>query len=113
MQPFLDDLHAMVVNDRGLPPLDRIIDVLASHHSLVVQLIAQAADVELEWIEELPARPGKNLMFLWWIVNGPFFVGEVMDRISAERAELSSHAGPTPMPASSPEATAASPTSGA
>lgn len=48
MQPFLDDLHAMVVNDRGLPPLDRIIDVLASHHSLVVQLIAQAADVELE-----------------------------------------------------------------
>ncbi|HCL2876925.1 TPA: hypothetical protein N1953_001422 [Pseudomonas aeruginosa AC9A] len=113
MQPFLDDLHAMVVNDRGLPPLDRIIDVLASHHSLVVQLIAQAADVELEWIEELPARPGKNLMFLWWIVNDPFFVGEVMDRISAERAELSSHAGPTPMPASSPEATAASPTSGA
>ncbi|EPM0009431.1 DUF6631 family protein [Pseudomonas aeruginosa] len=106
IQPFLDDLHAMVVNDRGLPPLDRIIGVLAAHHSLVAQLIAQAADVELEWIEKgLRARPGKDLMYIWWSVNGPFFVGEVMDRIATDRAEASLRAGQTSTHASSLEDT--------
>ncbi len=113
MQPFLDELHAMVAQEKGVPAVERIIGALATHHSLVVQLIAQAVDVEPEWIKALPARPGKDLMYLWWVVNGPFFVGEVMDRIATEHDEASRRAGPTPTPASSPEATAASPTSGA
>lgn len=112
MQPLLNDLYD-VTKEGGLPELDAVIGLLGKHHDLVVHLMATAIDVEEEWVRGLPHRPGKLLLYVWWIVNGPFFVGEVTDRIQQERfvALVKARAGQTFMPASSPEGTELQPPS--
>lgn len=96
-QPFVDELHAVVV-DSGVPPLSQITGLLARHHESIKQLIAAAADVEVEWLNGLSDRDGSNLMYLWWAVNAPFFMRRVFDRIAADRAVAHHHAGEKSMP---------------
>ena len=112
MQPFLDDLYA-IMKGAGVPELEAVIGVLGKHNDMVVTLMATSANVEESWIRSLPQRPGKLLLYVWWIVNGPFFVGEVTDRLQQERfvAQLKASAGQTSMPASSPEDTEPQPPS--
>ncbi|MDG3784730.1 hypothetical protein L5B72_31480, partial [Pseudomonas aeruginosa] len=61
----------------------------------------------------LPHRDGNFLLYVWWLVNGPFFIGAVVDRIQTERGaeEARKAAGQTSMPASSPEDTEPQPPS--
>lgn len=103
IQPFLDDLYA-ITKGAGVPGLEAILGLLGKHNDLVVQLLSISADVEVEWVQALPHRPGKLLLYVWWVTNGPFFVGEVTDRLQQERfvAEVKARAGQTSMPASSP-----------
>ncbi|WP_325438049.1 DUF6631 family protein [Pseudomonas nitroreducens] len=103
MQPFLDDLY-VIMKGAGVPELEAVIGVLGKHNDMVVTLMATSANVDESWIRSLPQRPGKLLLYVWWIVNGPFFVGEVTDRLQQERfvAQLKAPAGQTSMPASSP-----------
>lgn len=107
IQPFLEDLYSLVNVDKVVPPLEDILGVLGKHSELVAKLMATAADVDLEWVHQLPSREGNTLLYVWWIVNGPFFVGAVVDRIRAEVAAAKQRkalAGPTSTPPSSPEA---------
>ena len=110
IQPILDDLRA-VVTARGVPNLDDVIGVLAHHDEAIVQLLARAADVEPEWIAGLSTADGELLLYLWWGVNGPFWLGGVVRRIAAERIAARIEmppAGATSMPPSSPPDTATS-----
>ncbi|CDF82150.1 hypothetical protein PKB_0782 [Pseudomonas knackmussii B13] len=106
IQPFLDDLYALVNGRKGLPPLEEILGVLGKHSDLVAQLMAIAADVDPEWIHQLPSQQGNTLLYAWWTVNGPFFVGAVVDRIRGElaaEAQRKALAGPTSTQPSSSE----------
>lgn len=105
MQPFLDDLYALVKGRQELPPLEEIMVVFGTHYELVAQLMAQSADVELEWVRQLDSRQGQMLLYAWWTVNGPFFVGAVVDRIRAEAAAAAerARAGRTSTQSSLPE----------
>lgn len=105
IKPLLDDLHALMVDHRlGVEPIR---DVLAAHYQLVVELMAIAVDVEVDWIESLGQRDGKRLLMAWWNANGPFWLGEVVDRVVADRAVEAQRqrAGATSMPTSSQQAT--------
>lgn len=99
-QPFVDELHDAVV-DTGVPALSQIIGLMARHTDSIEQLIAIAADVEVEWVAGLGDRDGSNLLYLWWAVNAPFFMRRVFDRIAADRAMAHQQGGETSMPSSS------------
>jgi len=114
MQPFLDDLHALVKGGKELPALEEIMVVFGKHYEQVAELMAVAADVDLEWVHQLDSRQGHMLLYAWWTVNGPFFVGAVVDRIRAEaaaEAERKARAGRMSMQPSSPEDTEPQPPS--
>lgn len=104
-QPLLDALHAKVAVGR-FPELEEIIAILGDNAEAVAQLIAAAADVEVEWLHGLNQREGHQLMLLWWTANGPFYVKNVFDRIMAEAAAAKVRAGQTSTPSSSPVDTA-------
>ena len=110
IQPILDDLRALVVAG-GVPNLDDVLSMLAHHDEAIVQLLARAADVEPEWVAGLSSADGELLLYLWWGVNGPFWLGGVVRRIAAERiaARIAmSPDGETSTPPSSPPGTATS-----
>ncbi|MEG7167881.1 DUF6631 family protein [Pseudomonas aeruginosa] len=90
-----------------LPDLEQILVVFGQHSDLIPHLMAVAADVDEEWVKGLPHRDGNFLLYVWWLVNGPFFIGAVVDRIQTERGaeEGRKAVGQTSMPASSPEDT--------
>ncbi|MDF5922600.1 hypothetical protein P4133_35130 [Pseudomonas aeruginosa] len=60
--------------------------MLGQHSDLIPHLMAVAADVDEEWVKGWPHRDGNFLLYVWWLVNGPFFIGAVVDRIQTERA---------------------------
>ena len=110
IQPILDDLR-ILVTARGVPNLDDVIGVLAHHYEAIVQLLARAADVEPEWVAGLSSAEGELLLYLWWGVNGPFWLGGVVQRIAAERIAARSATSPdgrTSTPPSSPQGMATS-----
>jgi len=104
LQPFLDDLHAMMLGD-ALPGLDQITMSLGAHIDAVSEAVAIAADVELEWLTGLSQDDGMHLLMLWWGANGPFYVRSVRNRIATDRAVEQLRAGRTSTPSSSPPAT--------
>ncbi|WP_374439138.1 DUF6631 family protein [Pseudomonas panipatensis] len=103
MQPLIDDLYT-ITKAGGVPEIEVVLGVLGKHQDLLVHLMSVAADVDESWIRSLPYRPGKHLLYVWWAVNGPFFVGEATDRLLQERyvAQVKALAGRTSTPASSP-----------
>lgn len=106
-QPLLDALHAHC-KDGGLPELEEVLAILATHHEQLVPLLAMAADVEPEWIAGLGRTDGHTLMLLWWTANAPFYVPRVFNRILAEKAAAKARAGQTSTQSSSPADTEAS-----
>ncbi|WP_312679869.1 DUF6631 family protein [Stutzerimonas nitrititolerans] len=104
LQPFLDDLHTMMLGD-ALPGLDQITMTLGAHIDAVSEAVAIAADVELEWLAGLSQDDGMHLLMLWWGANGPFYVRSVRNRIATDRAVEKLRAGQMSTPSSSPPAT--------
>lgn len=104
-QPFLDHLHAAVSTGQ-VPELEEVLVILGSHAKAVEHLVACAADVQPDWVAGLNQDDGYHLLMVWWEVNGPFFIRSVFNRIRAERAVRSQHAGATSTQSSSLAATA-------
>jgi len=92
LQPFLDDLHAVTVGG-GLPELEGIVAIIGKHADAISEAICVATGVELEWLESLSQDDGQHLLMLWWSANGPFYIRSVFQRIVAERAVTTRHAG--------------------
>lgn len=86
MQPLLDDLFQVATESAALPDLESIMGILAAHHEAVIELMAQAADVEPDWVVGLGQQDGYHLMMLWWAVNGAFFINTVVQRMQAVMA---------------------------
>ncbi|SFL60954.1 DUF6631 family protein, partial [Azotobacter beijerinckii] len=90
----------------SVPAFESIMGIIAKHADVAVQLMAAAADVEVEWIESLSQDDGQLLLMVWWSVNGPFYL-----RTAATRAVVAARAGATSTPPSSAPAMEAPPTS--
>lgn len=107
MRPLLDDLHRLVLAGESAD-LGAIMALLGTHWQATLQLAAEAAEVEREWIESLDAKQGELLLTVWWSVCGPFFWRNVIGRVAADRiaAELArARAGRTSTsPSSAPDA---------
>jgi hypothetical protein len=97
-QPFVDALYALVAPTSSAPSFSEVESLLADHSDCVLELMARAADVEREWIENLSDSDGYYLMQEWWIVAGNFFIRRVVQRLAIERAARLrvGHASTTP-----------------
>lgn len=85
MQPLIDALYKSITAT-AMPELEDIIIILSEQNELIVELVAQSAGVEIDWIEELGQEDGYRLMLTWWAVNGPFFVSTAVQRVHAALA---------------------------
>lgn len=103
------DLQATI--ERAELLTDDVMDVLAKHESVVRGLIAAAADVEPEFIDSLSAADGDKLMTTWWMVNGPFFVRQIIRRMQEAAAVKQTIDGLTSSLASAGPGTASRPNS--
>lgn len=52
--------------------------VFAMHMDIIIDMVAQACDQPMEWVRELSPEDGEALTFVWWAVNGPFFVRRLL-----------------------------------
>ncbi len=110
LEPILQDLEEQVKDGAPWPGFDSVPSFLGNHAKVLVHLIAQAASVDLEWMRGLTADQGYELVWWWWIVNGPFCKRCATKRlvtahVMAEQARRQA-AGQTPSATSSPPATA-------
>ena len=85
-QPIIDALYELIPNQGTAPELEDILGVLAVHDEALVELMSVAADVEVEWIEQLNQDDGYTLMMAFWSANGPFFIRRVFNRRVAQIA---------------------------
>ncbi len=107
-EPLLADLTDAVALREGVA-WTTVIGALAKHGDVVMQLVAKAADVDLDWVQGLRDADGQALLMLWWGVNGPFFVRRVVTALAIAAAAKRASAGRTSTPASSPTDTTPAP----
>lgn len=105
-KPILDDLFNFVSTGR-VPDVDEIQGILAAHAENVARLIAQAADVEPEFVLNLDDQyAGDTLLAMWWGCNGPFFMRKAVNQVRENLLVKALRAGQTFTPNLSPTATA-------
>ncbi|MCO1335467.1 hypothetical protein MO867_14100 [Microbulbifer sp. OS29] len=99
--PFLKALHQVMSSSQELS-LEAVLDIIADHHEITLQLMAVAIDREVEWLHSLNDTEGNLLMMTWWAVTGPFFLRSVQQRriaeLVADRAQKTAPAGETSTP---------------
>ncbi|HBO4355100.1 TPA: hypothetical protein L4U31_002858 [Pseudomonas aeruginosa] len=108
VQPLLDDLYALLKGEAL--ELEQIVVVLGKHAELTIQLVAQAANVDVGFVQSLNQVDGQRLLMAWWTANGPFYVRGQAERVQVEAAveKARLHAGATSTQPSSQEDTEAS-----
>lgn len=104
-KPLIATLHAIVSSGR-VPEIDDVQFMLAEHADNVALLIAQAANVEPEWVLKLENQyEGDQLLAMWWGCNGHFFIRKAIDQVRQNLLVSAMRAGQIPTPNSSPTAT--------
>lgn len=99
-EPLLADLTDAVALREDVA-WTTVLGVLAKHGEVAMQLVARAADVDLDWVRGLRDADGQALLMLWWGVNGPFFVRRVVTALAISAAARKAQAGRMSTPASS------------
>lgn len=108
-EPFLTALYAIAAQDGHAPTFTQLERLVAEQADCVLELVAQAANVEPEWISSLSDEDGYRLMQEWWLVNSGFFIRRVVQRLATEHAVARRRAGDASTTRSSEPATAAPP----
>jgi len=103
IKPLMDDLTALMRDD--VPGIDVIRALLGKHVDITTKLIAQAADVDLEFLDGLNTHDGELLENMWWSVNGAFFLRKAIDNLKEELLVKSLRDGLISTQNSSPAAT--------
>ncbi|MCO1336803.1 hypothetical protein MO867_20970 [Microbulbifer sp. OS29] len=81
--PFLKALHQVMGSGATLS-LEAVLDIIAEHHEIILQLMAVAIDCDENWLHGLNDPDGNLLLMTWWAVTGPFFLRSVQQRRIAE-----------------------------
>lgn len=103
-KPFTEGLFQLLKGDR-VPEYEAVLDVIAEHVDVVLELVAASADVKVPWIQKLSPEDGELLLMMWWGVTGPFFMRAALQRLRAERQVESLLAGAVSTPPSLPTGT--------
>lgn len=92
---------------------EQMLGVLTRHPDELTALMAQAADVGVDWINDrtqVSDSEGQALLMTWWLVNSGFFVRRVMRRLATRYAKQArGSATPTSTSASSSTGTTPAP----
>lgn len=72
LEPILVDLEDQAKAGAPWPGFESVPPFLGNHSQVLVHLIAKAASIDLEWMRSLTSDQGYELVWWWWIVNGPF-----------------------------------------
>ena len=81
--PFLEALHQLMGSGQGLS-LEQVMDAIAAHHEVTLELIAASIDRDVEWLHTLNDRDGYLVLMSWWGACGPFLLRSVQQRRLAE-----------------------------
>jgi len=95
--PLVRDL---VAASKGTPELGDLRAIFGAHAEATVLMMAEAAQVEAQWIQGLSNVDGQTLLLMFWTANWRFFIERLLMDQMAERAksELDS---PSSIPSSS------------
>ncbi|GAB3755186.1 DUF6631 family protein [Lysobacter olei] len=104
---FITDMHAQCAD--GSLTYARVRRLFGKHQTAVVAIAAQAADVELEWLQGLSPSDAELFMSTWFAVNSGFFVHELVVEMQVQRRSAQpSSTGLASSPASPPPGSATS-----
>lgn len=104
-KPFTEGLFALLKDERA-GEYEAVLDVIAEHLDVVMELVAVAADVKTDWIAQLSSEDGDLLFMMWWGVNYPFFMRAALQRLRVELQVKALSAGAASTPPLSPTDTA-------
>lgn len=80
---FIDDLIAM--SEDGTLRYAQVRRLFGRHRAIVPMIAAQAADVDVAWLEALADDELELYMATWFAVNAGFFVREVLAELRERR----------------------------
>lgn len=71
--PFIASLRKTLGQSQDDFNLDELMECLSANYQDVVELVALSIGKPSEFIENLNAREGEDLLMAWWCVNSDFF----------------------------------------
>lgn len=103
-KPFTEGLFGLIKSSE-VPDYEAVLDVIAEHLDLVLELVAASADVKVDWVKRLSSEDGELLLMMWWGACGAFFMRAALQRLRVERQVETLLAGAVSTPPSSPTGT--------
>lgn len=104
---FIADMAAQCAD--GSMTYARVRRLFGKHQAAVVEVAAQAADVEPEWLKALSATDAELFMSTWFAVNSGFFMHELVVELQVQRhSPAATSIGLASSPASPPPGSATS-----
>lgn len=85
--PFITSLRATLGNNKDDFNLDQLMVCLSDNYQDVVELVALSINRSAEYIENLNAREGEDLLMAWWCVNSDFFTRKAIAPIMEQMAK--------------------------
>ena len=71
--PFIASLRATLGNNQEDFNLDALMMCLSDNYQAVIELVALSINKPTDYIANLNARDGEDLLMAWWCVNSDFF----------------------------------------
>lgn len=85
--PFITSLRTTLGNNKDDFNLDQLMVCLSDNYQDVVELVALSINRPAEYIENLNAREGEDLLMAWWCVNSDFFTRKAIAPIMEQMAK--------------------------
>ena len=79
--PFIASLRKTLGQSQDDFNLDELMECLSANYQNVVGLVALSIGKPAEFVENLNARDGEDLLMAWWCVNSDFFTRKAITPI--------------------------------
>lgn len=66
---------------------DEIMQALADNYEAIIELVAVSINKPVEFVANLNAQEGEDLMLLWWAVNSNFFTRKAVQPLVEQIAQ--------------------------
>ncbi|QOF67445.1 hypothetical protein IFE17_09970 [Actinobacillus sp. GY-402] len=85
--PFIASLRATLGAKKEDFSLDELMACLSENYQDVIELVALSINKPVDFIENLNARDGEDLLMAWWCVNSDFFTRKAIAPIIEKMAK--------------------------
>ena len=90
--PFIASLRQTLGKSQDDFNLDELMECLSENYQDVVGLVALSIGKPSEFVENLNAREGEDLLMAWWCVNSDFFtrkaIAPIMERMATQNLKM-------------------------